>query len=72
MVAKHFSDMTLTYDLLTSKSIGDIRDSRETLLASIMIIGAKQAIIWSRNHFKSSESYDLDLWISKLIGVMLD
>ena len=39
-----------------------------------MIIGAILVQIWSGKHFQSSEScdLDLDLWIPKSIGVILD
>ena len=43
-------------DLLTL----NLSRSLESFLASFMIIGAIQAVIWSGNNFQTPESYDFD------------
>ena len=64
--------MTLTFDLLTPKSIGHILDSWGASVWSFMIIGGLHSQLWSGNHFQTSIIYDLDLWTPKSIGHILD
>ena len=64
--------MTLTFDLLTSKSIGRILDSWWVSVWSFMIIGWLQSQLSSGNHFQITMRHDLDLWTSKSIGHILD
>ena len=54
--------MTLTFDLLTTKSIGLILDSWGASVWSFMIIGGLQSQLWSGNNFQSPMPHDLDLW----------
>ena len=54
--------MTLTFDLLTSKSIGRILDSWWVSVWSFMIIGWLQSQLSSGNHFQITMRHDLDLW----------
>ena len=54
--------MTLTFDLLTSKSIGHILDSWWVSVWSFMIIGWLQSQLSSGNHFQITMRHDLDLW----------
>ena len=54
--------MTLTFDLLTPKSIGHILDSWGASVWSFMIIGGLHSQLWSGNHFQTSIIHDLDLW----------
>ena len=54
--------MTLTFDLLTSKSIGRILDSWWVSVWSFMIIGWLQGQLSSGNHFQTTMRHDLDLW----------
>ena len=54
--------MTLTFDLLTSKSIGRILDSWWVSVWSFMIIGWLQSRLSSGNHFQITMRHDLDLW----------
>ena len=54
--------MTLTFDLLTSKSIGHILDSWWVSVWSFMIIGWLQSQLSSGNHFQTTMRHDLDLW----------
>ena len=54
--------MTLTFDLLTPKSIGHILDSWWVSVWSFMIIGWLQSQLSSGNHFQTSIIHDLDLW----------
>ena len=54
--------MTLTFDLLTSKSIGRILDSWWVSVWSFMIIGWLQSQLSSGNHFQTTMRHDLDLW----------
>ena len=54
--------MTLTFDLLTSKSIGRILDSWWVSVWSFMIIGWLQSQLSSGNHFQITMHHDLDLW----------
>ena len=54
--------MTLTFDLLTSKSIGRIPDSWWVSVWSFMIIGWLQSQLSSGNHFQITMRHDLDLW----------
>ena len=54
--------MTLTFDLLTSKSIGRILDSWWVSVWSVMIIGWLQSQLSSGNHFQITMRHDLDLW----------
>ena len=53
--------MTLTFDLLTSKSIGRILDSWWVSVWSFMIIGWLQSQLSSGNHFQITMRHDLDL-----------
>ena len=66
IVRKPFSNkpcaMTLTFDLLTSKSIGRILDSWWVSVWSFMIIGWLQSQLSSGNHFQITMRHDLDLW----------
>ena len=64
--------MTLTFDLLTSKSIGHILDSWWVSVWSFMIIGWLQSQLSSANHFQITMRHDLDLLTSKSIGRILD
>ena len=66
--------MTLTFDLLTSKSIGRILDSWWVSVWSFMIIGWLQSQLSSGNHFQITMRHDLDLWPFdlKIIGRILD
>ena len=64
--------MTLTFDLLTSKSIGRILDSWWVSVWSFMIIGWLQSQLSSGNHFQITMRHDLDLWTPKSIGHILD
>ena len=66
--------MTLTFDLLTSKSIGRILDSWWVSVWSFMIIGWLQSQLSSGNHFQITMRHDLtfDLLTSKSIGRILD
>ena len=52
----------LTFDLLTSKSIGHILDSWWVSVWSFMIIGWLQSQLSSGNHFQITMRHDLDLW----------
>ena len=54
--------MTLTFDLLTSKSIGRILDPWWVSVWSFMIIGWLQSQLSSGNHFQITMRHDLDLW----------
>ena len=54
--------MTLTFDLLTPKSIGHILDSWWVSVWSFMIIGWLQSQLSSGNHFQITMRHDLDLW----------
>ena len=54
--------MTLTFNLLTSKSIGRILDSWWVSVWSFMIIGWLQSQLSSGNHFQITMRHDLDLW----------
>ena len=54
--------MTLTFDLLTPKSIGHILDSWGASVWSFMIIGGLHSQLWSGNHFQITMRHDLDLW----------
>ena len=54
--------MTLTFDLLTPKSIGHILDSWGASVWSFMIIGGLQSQLSSGNHFQITMRHDLDLW----------
>ena len=54
--------MTLTFDLLTSKSIGQILDSWGVCMWSFMMIGVKGKQLCTWNHFQSFMHCDLDLW----------
>ena len=54
--------MTLTFDLLTSKSIGRILDSWWVSVWSFMIIGWLQSQLSPGNHFQITMRHDLDLW----------
>ena len=54
--------MTLTFDLLTSKSIGHILDSWWVSVWNFMIIGWLQSQLSSGNHFQITMRHDLDLW----------
>ena len=51
--------MTLTFDLLTSKSIGRILDSWWVSVWSFMIIGWLQSQLSSGNHFQITMHHDL-------------
>ena len=64
--------MTLTFDLLTSKSIGRILDSWWVSVWSFMIIGWLQSQLSSGNHFQITMRHDLDLLTPKSIGHILD
>ena len=52
----------MTFDLLTSKSIGHILDSWWVSVWSFMIIGWLQSQLSSGNHFQITMRHDLDLW----------
>ena len=54
--------MTLTFDLLTPKSIGHILDSWWVSVWSFMIIGGLQSQLSSGNRFQITMRHDLDLW----------
>ena len=56
--------VTLTFDLLTSKSIGHILASWEVCMWSFMIIGVKGKQLCAGNHFQEFTGMhcDLDLW----------
>ena len=54
--------MTLTFDLLTSKSIGHILASWGVCMWSFMMIGVKGKQLCAGNHFQSFMHCDLDLW----------
>ena len=54
--------MTLTFDLLTSKSIGRILDSWWVSVWSFMIIGWLLSQLSSGNHFQITMRHDLGLW----------
>ena len=54
--------MILTFDLLTSKSIGHILDSWGVCMWSFMMIGVKGKQLCAGNHFQSFMHCDLDLW----------
>ena len=61
-IFNHQCPMTLTFDLLTLKSIGHILDKWGASAWSFMIIGGLQGQLWSGNGFQSSMPHDLDLW----------
>ena len=71
-VFNHQCFMTLTFDLLTLKSIGHILDSWGACVWSFMIIGWLQSQVWSRNHLQFTMPNDLDLLTPKSIGHTLD
>ena len=54
--------MTLTFDLLTPKSIGSILDSWGDCMWSFIKIGVKGKQLCARNLFQLSLHRDLDLW----------
>jgi hypothetical protein len=66
-----FVPVTLTFDLVTWKSIGVICQSWSIFLSSFMILGISVLELSSGNHFTISGHRDLDLWPSDLksIGV---
>jgi len=57
-----FVTVTLTFDLVTWKSIGVICKSRSMYLWSVMILGKSVLELSSENHFTISGHRDLDLW----------
>ena len=54
--------VTLTFDLLTSKSIWHILDSLGVCMWSFMMIGVKRKKLCAGNHFQYFMHCDLDLW----------
>jgi len=58
--------VTLTFDLVTWKSIGVICESWSMYLWSFMILGVSVLELSSGNHFTISGHRDLDLWPSDL------
>ena len=58
--------VTLTFDLVTWKSIGVICESWSMYLWSFMILGLSVLELSSGNHFTISSHCDLDLWPSDL------
>ena len=54
--------VTLTFDLLTSKSIGHIFASWGVCMWSFMMIGVKGKQLCARNHFQLFMHCDIDLW----------
>jgi len=61
-----FVTVTLTFDLVTWKSIGVICESWSMYLWSFMILGVSVLELSSGNHFTGSSHRDLDLWPSDL------
>ena len=61
-----FVTVTLTFDLVTWKSIGVICQSWSMYLWSFMILGISVLELSSGNHFTISGHRDLDLWPSDL------
>jgi len=61
-----FVTVTLTFDLVTWKSIGVICESWSMYLWSFMILGITILELSSWNHFTISVHRDLDLWHSDL------
>ena len=66
--------VTLTFDLLTPKSIGVIHDTCRICVLVFMKIGVTGKRLLSGNQFQFSMSCDLDLWPfdPKSIGVQVD
>jgi len=67
-----FVTVTLTFDLVTWKSIGVICESRSMYLWSVMILGKSVLELSSENHFTISGHRDLDLVTSKSIRVICE
>jgi hypothetical protein len=61
-----FVTVTLTFDPVTSKSIGVICKSRSMYLWSVMILGKSVLELSSENHFTISGHHDIDLWPCEL------
>ena len=58
--------VTLTFDLVTWKSIGVICQSWSMYIFSFMILGVHVLELSSGNHLTGSSHHDLDLWPSDL------
>jgi len=58
--------VTLTFDLVTWKSIGVICEKWSMYILSFMILGVRVLELSSGNHFTGSSHRDLDLWPSDL------
>ena len=67
-----FVTVTLTFDLVTWKSIGVICKSRSMYLWSVMILGKSVLELSFENHLTISGHCDLDLVTSKSIGVICE
>ena len=65
-VLSHYDLMTLTFDLVTQKSIGVICESWSMYLWSFMILGVSLLELSSGNHFTVLSHHDLDLWPSDM------